>query len=485
MEQNDYIDERLKGFLDNLEVQPGIQSFDAVMQKLEKEKKRRRGLLFFWSGACLLMLGVLALLLYSPVFAPISKLHIAQPGAPVSTSAKTRASSTPEAMPPDVDKNIPSQHKTALTKKRPSEKISATAEVAPEASVIKDNKPSFTHASSLHPLQPKGERSQNMLAEQAGSKTGHAIAASVPSAEKENLRNIEKEIPGKESPAAPSKAPAAQDTITPETGTPVAVVNNASTSDGTENYLPAKALFLSSFLQPELPQLQPVPTPSIIIPRRGKWQWYTGLSLNPQLSTTYISKNRHANPGYNTSAPRFSTFYENAKRNQRHLHFQYAFGLKEAIVLRDKYELTLGFGIQIHNEHLEYYVQDSVPPSLSNAIPQGAYAYDLESTGSRSFRLNYLYLSIGGARLLKLNRVFKLRLGMEAQANASSFRNFAQPAWWLHARPGIVMNAGRSIRIQLCPDFFYAPASVWDKAYVIRQNPYGVGLEASLLFRLF
>ena len=60
MEENEHINKHLKNSLDEFLVQPKMNSFDEILIKLEKQK-RKRFLIFFLPGAALLVLGALVL----------------------------------------------------------------------------------------------------------------------------------------------------------------------------------------------------------------------------------------------------------------------------------------------------------------------------------------------------------------------------------------------------------------------------------------
>jgi hypothetical protein len=450
MEDNYNIDEQLRRLMQGLEVQPDIRSFDAVIRKMERKKKRRAFILFLWAG--------LAMLLFAPLVFSWLSAHQRRSPSFIHKSGREQASSitigSAAALRPGA---------AILSRPRAGVSVSVTA-TAPDAGMHTLTAPEMTNKSI-----PPASRQK-----------------ALPSAATITVK------------AEDDTATDWEPTITTANNSIPSPAESLSGKEPGEHYLylpPTTASLADTLPEREAVLQLPLPYPLPLLPKPKSSEFYFGLSLNPQLGSFLVFKN----PGSSPTDTAFSNFLNQARKQQYHLRLQYAFGIKAGRIYREKYELFAGFGFQ-RLQGWEDNTNSGRTYTTSPAIPNTQLSNQAALPQEQVYR--YSYLSVEAARLYR-HRSFKFRLAAGFQFNYALYSMRAiewrslKPvlvkyymggtvARWhglAHLKFGITRQIGK-MQVQLNPGVYCALNSVFYKKYILNQYPYGFQLEAVMLFHL-
>ncbi len=452
MEQRDHIDEQIKQKLAGLEVQPGIRSFHEVMRKMENEKKRRRFIAWFWTGALLLLLlGGVGLYGFF--------------GKRTNTAA----------------------HFISDKKAAKAIKTESVHNLMPAKKNLAIKTQSGTQTLAIHNATTRISQHSNTKLQKHVNSRGSAKKTNL--AAKRFDKVIEKEQgTGQEEDEA--IATTFTNAFSAGTGNIVLITN-----------LPAISIFLpydSNLADIGTPLTLPSALDSLpYIPE--KINFYIGLDGDPQLSSFVYLKNDRQNAVYNNGSD-FSSHYLNSRKKNNSFTFTYGFGIKAGVILHNKYELFAGFGIQKYtqNEQLYYDSASTIPPTVPNNNTY-TFAADKEIYSNH---FNYYRYSLEANRIFRSSGKIRYKLGLVMYANqlkpsgsiivtspnVSYYNNSgAMYSSWLYTagvRSGAIANAGKRFQFQLCPTFFYSPSSIFKNDYLIKQKPFGFSVECVVLFRL-
>ena len=234
-----------------------------------------------------------------------------------------------------------------------------------------------------------------------------------------------------------------------------------------------------------------------------------GLAFNPQLGGFQFQNNTSA------AIPRsFSEPYLKSKKVQNALSFNFAWGLKAGIVIKDKWEVLIGFGFQRFNqkEKIEKLVPGQPMPTVTNmnlTEEKSLFAYNVGTVAEPGEtyvnKYNYSDFSLEAHRIITCKKVFRLKMGMgfhmqHMLRKTSNIITVNSPDHYYYGngfnssinkwqsaitlKGGIIEDLSKTIQVQLCPNFFYSLNSMFKKEYVVKQKPYGLGVEASLFFKI-
>lgn len=477
MEDNYNIDEQLKRLMEGLEAQPDIRSFDAVIRKLEKKKKRRGLIVFLLAGVAVLS-GSLAFL-----FIANSSAGSVQPiSASVPALSNTASASAKQAR----ANASPSPGAAALRQEKTAGQTIAERTIQPVTSEAETKKPEGRKESSSLPY---GETAPGMTTSAKGTP--------------------EPGLAGK-----PAGADATAQTPVPDVPAPAikkgVAVTGLDSAIATPVLLSMIPTVLSADTVPSLraaavdPPLQQPGT-------KKKINLYLGMDLVPQYSSYVFFKNKKRNPEYEQNGPLFSELYLKGRWKQEKPRANYAFGIKLNLVVDDVYDLSFGFGLQSYKyaEKLYNYTSSQGNTGVSNigyGKPDPLVPITNQDNGFAN-RFSYLYYSLEAGRKLTLTRWSKCypALGLRVEqlryaeytfaqsedvyyysiARTGESGSLAQAIYTARFKMGFVQDLGRRFRLKLSPAVFYSMSSMFKRDYVIKQKPYGAEVEVSLLFRLF
>lgn len=455
------IDDYLQKSMNSHEVQPGISSFDAVMKKLEKKRKRRFFMIFFFDVLGI-ALGAFFIFNYS------SKDLITH------NSRKHRN----EDLIPDVKKEF-----------------AAKENLANKTSKFK-KKSSFQK--NANPKKEKGSSSSNNLKEpeinnyqisKTKSPIKNDISLQAVQTSDSEIKPIHIDSPHldsvirKEVGVIPSEQNALSDLI----------------KDSINALLPAPVTVTLPLNSAQLPDSVPK--------NKTRHKFMLGLNVNPQLSSYQFSENKDRSAVYdaNKGEP-FSALYLENRKKQNSFKFNYAFGIKFGLSIKDKWELWFAGGLQRYTYTEKLYALATglsntlVGPSgigYNSAVPQSAY-----EKGYKNF---YRYVSYGLElnRIIKPNPFLRLKWGLGLKANQligaryifvnapdvyylgyySDKKNLSQWVYTINLNTGIIKDFSKLMQLRLCPGIFYSPSSMYNKTYVVKQRSYGMELECLLIYK--
>lgn len=516
MENNVRTDEQLRNVLQEFEVLPDETSFDAILEKMRRKKKRRAFILFFTTGAIALTALAICLFSYSLVSSPSQANQGKE--AIVSTSVTTSDS---------LNHNTSQNNETALnqqvattlgtssnihagTDKEATGTLSTTtpdhangrtsqvneAAQKPTASPLltKHKARVMPEHVQTHPTgmdQPGGASPEKRSIATTGNKGGQANRSGNKTAgqtqrsgqdtgtlpaktEDERMLSSDKTLKGfsgrQADPMPLMHAAWPSDTIFPEITTGITQASSLSF----------------------------VPTTF----HKKNISFFLGFHVNPQLNHFVFSGNPNADPLYNSGGSNFSSLYLDAKQRQRGYNLQVPFGIKAGIRLNNSYEFLVGFGLQSFKEKEYLYATGPAtvtppPTTLPLAYSSGGYGsvpfinvfryygYSLEA--SRFFHsLHFLQFKLGiglyANQLRKADYVYAEAPYLYKQASGRE----AVSSWLFTGKikGGIILNGNKRFQVHVSPGVFYSPTSIFKKGYAIRQKPYGFDLECLFLFRL-
>lgn len=451
MEDLENIDKHLKQSLEEYSVQPRITSFDAVLKKLEKRKKRRFLIWFLFPGIAVLG-GVLLL----ASFNLFNKNNYSQQTGITSKSKlvplKTKASYPKSTLP---DKTNTSSVSQPIRPRAPKK------ETTPISSINKTKKQK-REPTVLLPMNTKNETDSVMrsASEVSQNPAPLLIADTLPE-------------------------------LLPERLEPMQLSLIADVSD------------LDPILsEPEF--VLDVANDSVIsIKPKRKMKFLLGLDYTPQGSSYHYAKNK----GYDDDgALAFPELYRKNKKSQASFDYNHSFGIKAGLLIKEKWELLFGFGYQRYAYKERPYQLGGTgnTQSLGSGNAGTSTLSNANTvTDSHENKFNYFYYSCDASTYFKTKRFMKVKAGAGLQINqlhtvntifvaepnkySVANKEYAPASKWMchvNVTMGFIQDLGDRAQFHLCPGFFYSPNSMFNNAYVIKQKAYGFNLECLLLFKL-
>ena len=483
MENQFDTDEQLRNALRDFEEIPDDGSFDAILEKMTRKKRRRFFIIIFWTGLIALSGIALPLLFKFHDRESISAAHNTNAGA--LTPAQHEADTLPRAVGTVSGESIDRLPVSSAVKTGFPETTTPERQAGPAGSYhAQSDIPEVTSSSTVQHFPSK------KLPVQGDKQYGAAAATDT------GLYQEQTSVPASSSlSSAGSHSRFASDYAA--SAPPVyevmymKVIHIPLPEDSNRQDISASLCEVSypaRFIAPE---------------KKHSYSFYLGAQASPQLNGFAFSKNPNRDGHYNTTEIDFSDFYLHTKRQQRNFNFSLPFGVKAGVQINGKYEILAGFGMQSFREKEKLYALSptTITPTVnpSTAYHSGA---DLSIPHTNNFR--YLYYSLEANRLFQTGKAMGFKLGLGLYGNRSvksgyvyvnSANNYGSTftgpenlsSWLLTAKvkAGVIFNANRRLQLHISPGVFYSPTSVFNKTYVIRQKPYGVDIECLLLFRLF
>ena len=437
MKQNKQIDEHVSRLLKEHEARPALSSFDAVLARLQK-KRRKRLLWIFFTG--LGLSGSIFLAYYSVT----------------------------------AGKNISSEKTITVQYDRPTTgqpDVIALQKTIAETHAVNDQQASLKETLS----KTGGEKNKAQSSVPGNARTSQIIPS--PAALSATFEKQTAPVPGSEQLF----------NAIPEKNNPVNErqnIQNAS-ADGIVYLNAVTPVFISA--SPEIDAYKPLALRPLLndsLNKKGKrpYKLYLGISINPQIANYSV----HKNPAFSSSA---YNAYLRSKKEQAKFRFTYGFGLRFGLVYKDKWEFLAGFGYQQYN-----YYEKSPPFSTIGAIPLNTYPYNTNNPlipGKDGFKttLNYSSYNLDAAKIITFKSLIKIKAGAGLQVNrlfGTGFNtaNASITVLTPHIKAGAIYDITKKLQLQLCPDLYYSAGSVLNKNNAVRQNSYGIGLEGSLLFKI-
>lgn len=481
MENRFDTDEQLKKLLGAFEATPDSGSFDAILEKMEKKKKRRAFIIFFWTG--LIALPVIALpLLFSLYGTPSTPAPVSMHNSS-SVQAETGAASDS-----DVTSN-PSTQQMAQPQ------IAGSLETGTQGKRAQSGNSYSATIITTPVLFGKATHNQERTQQQPK----HYASASA------NPENAHQQEAG----AASVQKYGAAKPVTAETGSQEASDEQITYSTPAPEVMYMSPIAVSWAADPDQAEMsailkQPDPTPALITPEtKSGLSFYAGLQASPSFNSFVFSKNPNRDEAYTIPGANFPDLYLASKKDQRQLRFTLSYGIKAGVRIRDTYEVLAGFGYRSFTEKESPY---AIPTSTlsTNTHTALAYAIPLSSAGTVTKTFHYTSYSVEVNRLFRSKRIlaFKSGLGVygnhlarsaypfvtEAPASNPVYSDTKLLSPWLLSfklKAGLVVNANRRFQLHISPGVCYSPGSVYRKDYVIRQKPWGIDVECLLLFKLF
>lgn len=490
MENQFDTDEQLRNALRDFEAIPDSGSFDAILEKMNRKKKRRLFIIFFWTG--LIALSGIAVPLMFGFYGS------AKPSA--ISMAKTKAV-TPTQNEADTDKlhaalttpEVHGQHASASsTGQALSSEIPKPEAKADPAGSHPMNRGASAIASAASPAKNHQDKKPIEQANNPGSaftgpEPNHKTNSGTGSPEEAGTKHT--------APSKSDRDKALSDYSIYAAGISevmyMTVIPISLPVDSTQQDLSAslkEAAYPALFLVPE---------------KKNTFSFYLGAQASPQFNGFAVSKNPNKDHGYNTFGANFSDLYLANKKNQSHFNFSLPFGIKAGLQINKRYEVFAGFGYQSFIEQEKLYAVE--PSTITSTVDPGI-AYNAAANFSVPYKNQFRYLSysLEGNRLFQTGKAigFKVGLGLYGSQLINSnyvfsispnvygqtFRGRENLSSWLlttKVKAGVIFNPNRRFQCHISPGFFYSPTSVFKKEYVIRQKPFGVDVECLLLFRLF
>lgn len=452
MEDLENIDKHLKQSLEDYSVQPRITSFDAVLKKLEKRKKRRFFIWILFPGIA--VLGGLLFLGSFSLFNP--------------NDYTERITNTPRSTVTRLKAKIPYPQRSTLPDKTITQSVSKTK---------KSSTPKNETKRKSSPNKTKKQKRESpvylSIATKNNTDSVTPIANVIPQ-EPSSLIIVD---------ITPELMP---DRLEP--------IQKALMS---EHRTPDSVFFVSElafdFVKDSVISGKP----------KKKIKFLIGLDYTPQLSSYQYSKNKQYD---DDGAPAFQELYRKNRKSQTAFDYNHSFGIKTGLIIKDKWELLFGFGYQRYvykeksyqlggNGNLQSLGIGNVnPQALSNTnasteFNQSKFSYFYYSTdASKYFRINHFMKAKAGVGL-QINQLHRVNTIFVASPNDYYYGNKEQApvSKWMcnvNVTMGFIQDLGARAQFHLSPGFFYSPNSMFNNAYVIKQKAYGFNLECLLLFRL-
>lgn len=459
MKDNEHINDHLKHSLNEYSVQPRSSSFDAVLQKMEKKRKRRFFFLLF--PGLLFLTGVIGLF----VFRTPSPLHT---------------------------------DKTILTEKEINDPLK--------------NKVSRSSATQIN------QANQSMTPNAFTQKERQEKASKEPTPAKPTNQPVKRETRTDHTENTPSKK-----IVKPDQYAKGDSITTLSLTKEDQFLKNSPSLLISDTLinkTAELIKADELKTEMVFLPYNEKEKdlvlneihiepasdkfpgeeekrikFLIGPGFNPQIGSYQFSRG-----GYGGADA-----YLKNKRNQNKVSFNYGFGLKLGLLIKNKWELLLSFGLQKYTQK-EKIINGVSGPTFSYSEPlirsgkidrvnPGQILTNQFKYFDYSAEVNKIYL-IRPLMKIKVGvglHVQQLRTGYHKSSTVIMYgqaafygydQNLSSRLYGLNLKAGWIEDLNKRIQFQVCPNFFYSLNSMFRRIYFIKQRTYGLGLECLLLFKI-
>ena len=452
------IEDHLKQSVDGFEVQPRIGSFDAVMDKLAR-KKRRRIFLMLCFGLGMLFLGSMPFILSKDESSTVTEKAVITPqDQSLQPESKSPTSASPSG------KEIASMHKA-------KESTSSLPVATSSAS-------SGTPRTSLQNKMPKNERVYK-----GNTGTGNTIS--------DNIHET-----ASTASATVSEPPAVEATQlsvdVKETADSTHVTDTVAMIRDTTS---TRALGNSNTIKPD----------SQATVKKNR-RFMIGIHANPQYGSVWIRENKNRDAYYDTAYPaRFAESYVKNRKEKNSFNVNYAIGIKLGYQLNTQWEVWINGGLQ----HIVYYedLYTNYPGLTSNVNGFATTAGNNARETQKGYKNEFYYRTLG----LNLSRTYtpnpflmlKLDLGLTANNLFLSRTSFfplpntyfgdyksteSQISLWTYnisLKLGVAKAITKRIHYRVSPGLYLSPASMFNKNYIIHQNSYGLELEGALIFSVF
>ncbi len=492
MEENEHINKHLKNSLDGYNVSPRISSFDDILLKMKK-KKRRRFLIFFFPGLIFWIGGTLVLTHYTGLTENIKQ----QTHASVSENKNTNNANTEHNSFRGKNNSAPDPF-AAPASPLPSGKVvtqKVNPAILPGDTTNKLHLPrqdfAFVQTHSSLPEKPLTQkREQHLL---PGSVTDTFPATENSQGKNTGLAKNEwqKEVSG-------------------STDLVVLKVSDTLNADFLE---PHSIPLQYDQSQPEILIIPLTEQKTALalkdtIKKQKPCRWFAGIDFIPQAGAYQFSENKKSDATFDNTGGGFSESYLAYKKEQNPIMFNYSFGLKMGMMVKENWEILLGFGFQKYKqkENTSRLPVYSSPATASPGIVpnQGFASNTLDSKDSPTNLYRYLQYSLEAAHYFDMNSFTRIKVGVGFQVNrvvvSKSFvvtgpgmysENYSLTGkplntlnYLMNVKIGFVQDLSSKIQFQLCPTLYYSLNSMFVSDYIIKQKNYGCGLQCLLLFKI-
>ena len=468
MEDNEHINKHLKESMDEFLVQPKLTSFDDIIKKVEK-KRRRKFFIFFFPGALFLAFGTIALFNINS-FIPSKDSGITLNNPSTRTGALKSKS--------EVEKTTTAPHRTA-----PSSSATEPTQIPKEINSKVSSPSTILTQPKKKTFSPKKENS--LLSETT------SLTEPFSPADENTITSSKEEI---------LNEPAEQILLEDKKE-----LVQADKLDPIPLYLPLVSM-RSDLIPTDAVSDALVIAEQDSLKKKNKVKFLIGLAFNPQFGSYLFQKNS------NTPDKTFSEDYLTNKKEQNSFKYNYAWGIKTGILIKDKWEILVGFGFQRYNqeEKIKPLTPTGPVPTVANFNKSEALTLNssVVAKSGQTYVSKYSYsdFSLEGSRIIDFRSLLKVKMGVGLHMQHLSFRTNARMiiadsptqfyygngynssinSWQsvISIKGGLIEDLSKRIQVQLCPNFFYMPNSMFKKDYVIKQKAFGFGIEALLLFKI-
>lgn len=504
MEKNYNIDDHLRHSLRDFSDQPAKSSFQAMMEKLEQKRKRRKALILLYSGIGTLAAVVLAICLVN-VFATSKQIN---PTAEIKTSVSKNEAKSPLTIneTKELSEEVEKRKEIFETKKPVGlSNLPVTTSVSNSENEKSQNK------TTVNTIKAKKPENNNITASMQN-------APSVALTETLVLKQSENKPPTKM--AIAENRTTQEESATAETNSGNQTSDNKTETESKINDEPVHQLSSVAYALPGSSLdtgLMPTPLNPLaldyapgLMRNNKRFRFLLAINLNPQYSRYLLSENKRSGAVYKSgSGKSISESYLESKREMNTPKFTYAYGLKAGINIQDQWEVWLGLGFQKvrFNETL-YQMAFTNTTTISGGVAPPFQSTSADPVGTVKISYRYSYYSLEIKRIAHISPFLKLNYGagvwfermssVHVSSRSSSgtsgyfydtsqegLSSMASSGCRLDVKGGVIYDFGDRWQFRLNPGIFYSPTSVFNRSYVIKQKMYGLELEALLVFKLY
>jgi hypothetical protein len=441
MKSEDILENHIKNSQEDLEIQPRMSSFGKTMEKLEREKRKRRGMyLSLFSG--LLLLGIIAAYTLRPSHAEDVRASVVVP-----TTTPMKAEQKPEN---------PTSHREAEKGKADQSVVKSTLVTPASPSTPPSVQTQIISSGITHSNQsnaPKEEKVSVPLPEEKVEWRPKIIRAK----DEENLVSM------------------------PVIASPLLAVNTSDSLDmniRTGILMPDKAV------------------------EKGTWSYCAGISFQPELTRYDIQKQPGADQQNSFSDDYLNN---KKVQNVFHVNYGGELKLGLSYKGKWEFLLGCGYQRTEYEERplnpsIPVYSTVSgggVTPNLSfYTLMPGPVSAPIKNT------FEYLSTSLSCNRLMNVG-LYRLKVGAGLRSDYLLRANVLllnSPYYYTYAEKyhgselnkwvftpqfnlGVMRDLSDRFQVQVCSTLFYSANSMFNNNYLITQKSYGTGLECILLYK--
>ena len=451
----DNMDKHLKQSLDEFSFQPKFSSFDEVLRKMEKRKRRS---IFLWFVLPGIFITAGALMLLSGSYLDKDTL---QSNTEIFTKINSKQQSTQNIqgqIKKQPAENSIHQKKVLSDEKNLNDKLETKFPKDKDQTLKQNTSRNNDNGISAHPLVKVSFPASNDLIKNS------SVVEELPELEPEKLEMVSAFIP----------------------------VNNSVIPDLSPSFNEEKVVHLKN--------------DSVTNPKKSL-RFLIGIDFDPQLNSYLLTKNRNNDGRFvMNSSESFSKAYLENKKRQNTIRYNYNAGIRAGFVIHEKWEILLGFGFQRFKEKEKIYdLVNNVGP-FSNSTPQSFTAGNISGTqigNTYANTLRYIYYSLEASKYFSWKKFTKMKMGVGMHANnirssnmvivenADAYSYLSTRSTplneWMYSvnlKLGFIHDLSNKIQFQFCPGIFSGINSVFNKTYVIDQRVYGFNLECLLIFKI-